>query len=73
MRQGQPDLRTCRVDGTPKEAYRIGQITKIIWEHINKHGLQDPADRRVILLDSALKAIFNVVGVFIWLNILGHR
>lgn len=34
------------------------QVTKHMWEYIKEHQLQDPADRRMILLDDRLKKLF---------------
>lgn len=37
------------------------QITKHVWDHIKAHGLQsDPADKRRIILDDKLRALFGV-------------
>ncbi|ORY94946.1 SWIB/MDM2 domain-domain-containing protein, partial [Syncephalastrum racemosum] len=36
------------------------EIVKKLWAHIKQHDLQDPADRRFILCDDALRALFNV-------------
>ncbi|MEK7101561.1 MAG: SWIB/MDM2 domain-containing protein [Patescibacteria group bacterium] len=35
------------------------QVVKKIWEYIKKHDLQNPANKRNILADEKLKAIFS--------------
>jgi upstream activation factor subunit UAF30 len=35
------------------------EVTKKIWEYIKKHDLQNPANKRNILADEKLKAIFG--------------
>lgn len=35
------------------------QIVKKLWEYIHEHNLQDPNDKRTILLDDQLKAVFR--------------
>ena len=35
------------------------QVVKALWEYIRKHGLQDPADKRKILLDDRLEKLFT--------------
>lgn len=34
------------------------QVVKLLWEYIRAHNLQDPANRRRILLDDKLKTLF---------------
>ncbi len=36
-----------------------GQVVKKMWEYIKKHDLQNPANKRNILADDKLKAIFG--------------
>ncbi|KAI9325606.1 SWIB/MDM2 domain-containing protein [Zopfochytrium polystomum] len=36
------------------------QVVKKIWEYVRAHELQDPADRRFINCDQALRAVFGV-------------
>jgi chromatin remodeling complex protein RSC6 len=36
-----------------------GEVTKRIWNHIRENQLQDPADKRKIVLDDKLKGIFG--------------
>ena len=36
-----------------------GQITAKIWDYIKAHNLQNPANKRNILTDDKLKAIFD--------------
>lgn len=35
------------------------EMVKRVWVYIRAHGLQDPADRRVILPDARLRAVFG--------------
>ncbi|KAG6506798.1 upstream activation factor subunit spp27-like [Zingiber officinale] len=35
------------------------QALKLIWAHIKEHNLQDPNDKKVIICDEKLKAIFG--------------
>ncbi|ORX40951.1 hypothetical protein BD324DRAFT_612658 [Kockovaella imperatae] len=35
------------------------QVVKRIWEYVKLHDLQDPADKRFIICDDALKTVFN--------------
>jgi chromatin remodeling complex protein RSC6 len=35
------------------------EITKLVWDYIKKHGLQDPANKRMINADETLKPIFG--------------
>jgi len=36
------------------------QIVKQLWDYIKEHDLQNPNDRREILLDSKMRKLFNV-------------
>ena len=38
------------------------EVTKKLWEYIKKHDLQNPANKRNILADDKLKAIFGGKG-----------
>ena len=35
------------------------EVTKKVWDYIKLHGLQDPANKRMINADSKLKPIFD--------------
>jgi upstream activation factor subunit UAF30 len=35
------------------------EVTKKLWEYIKKHNLQDPANKRTIVADDKLKAVFG--------------
>lgn len=35
------------------------QTVKKVWEHIKAHQLQDPADKRQIRCDDAMRAVFK--------------
>ena len=35
------------------------ELTKKLWDYIKKHNLQDKKDRKMIVADDALKAVFN--------------
>ncbi|HPU14444.1 MAG TPA: SWIB/MDM2 domain-containing protein [Polymorphobacter sp.] len=36
-----------------------GQVVSKVWDYIRAHNLQNPADKRVILADAKLKAVFG--------------
>jgi chromatin remodeling complex protein RSC6 len=42
-----------------KDTSTRAQITKKIWDHIKKHDLQDPDDRRTIIPDETLEPILG--------------
>lgn len=35
------------------------EIVKRVWDYIKAHGLQDPADKREIIADDKLRAVFG--------------
>ena len=35
------------------------EIVKRVWDYIKEHGLQDPADKREIVADDKLRAVFG--------------
>ncbi len=35
------------------------EVVSKVWDHIRKHELQDPTDKRVIVADDKLKAVFG--------------
>ena len=37
---------------------RTAVVAKV-WDHIRTHGLQDPADKRTIVADAKLRAVFG--------------
>jgi len=39
-----------------------GQVVKKLWEHIKKHNLQNPQNKRNIMADDKLKKIFGGKG-----------
>ena len=39
-----------------------GQVIKKVWEHIKKHNLQNPSNKRNILADDKLKKVFGGKG-----------
>ncbi len=39
-----------------------GEVVKKLWEYIKKHDLQNPANKRNILADDKLKAVFGGKG-----------
>lgn len=51
------------------------QVVKKIWEYIKANNLQDPQDKRQILCDEKMKAIFNVktVHMFTMNKLLGEH
>jgi len=36
-----------------------GEVVSKVWEYIKQHGLQNPEDRREILADAKLEAVFG--------------
>ncbi len=36
-----------------------GQVVAKVWDYIRKHNLQKPTDKRVIVADATLKALFG--------------
>ena len=42
--------------------YSRGEVVKKLWEYIKKHDLQNPANKRNILADEKLKAVFGGKG-----------
>lgn len=44
--------------GKPRESRP--QVVKRIWDHVKANNLQDPADKRQILCDPPLRAVFGV-------------
>ncbi|EGG08008.1 uncharacterized protein MELLADRAFT_77485 [Melampsora larici-populina 98AG31] len=51
------------------------QVVKKIWEHIKANDLQDPKDKRQIICDEKMKAVFNVktVHMFTMNKLLGDH
>lgn len=39
------------------------QVVKKLWEHIKEHNLQDPSDKRQILCDERMQAVFKIARV----------
>ena len=39
------------------------EVTKKLWAYIKKHGLQDPNDKRTIVADAPLRAVFGKTRV----------
>lgn len=35
------------------------EIVKRLWDYIRQHGCQDPADKRIIVADDKLRAVFG--------------
>ena len=57
MKPVQPDEALSAIVGaTPLPR---GELTKKLWDYIKKHNLQDKKDRKMIVADDALKAVFN--------------
>jgi upstream activation factor subunit UAF30 len=40
-----------------------GEVVSKVWDYIRKHELQNPADRREILADDTLEAVFGTKKV----------
>jgi upstream activation factor subunit UAF30 len=53
----QPDAVLSAIVGST--AQPRSEITKRIWDHIKKHGLQDAKNKRNINADDKLKALFG--------------
>src|ERR671917_1995816 len=53
----QPSKELAAVVGT--EPLPRGEIVSKVWEYIKKHDLQDPENRREILADDKLEAVFG--------------
>ncbi len=60
MKPVQPDATLSAVVGG--SAMPRTEITKKLWQHIKKHGLQDSKNRRMINADDKLKAVFGGRG-----------
>jgi DNA topoisomerase-3 len=52
-----------------------GEVTKLLWDYIKAHGLQDPQDKRTILADAKLRPVFGAdsVGMFKLAGIVGKH
>ena len=53
----QPDEALAAVVG--KDPLPRTEVTKRIWDYIRANNLQDPKDKRTILADAKLKAVFD--------------
>ena len=51
------------------------EVTKKVWEYIKAHNLQDPNDKRTIVADDKLRAVFgkDSAGMFELAGILGQH
>ena len=51
------------------------QTVKGIWAYVKKHDLQDPSDKRMLLCDGPMKAVFkqDKVHMFTMNKILGNH
>ena len=52
-----------------------GEVKKLLWDYIKAHDLQDPKDKRTIVADDKLKAVFGAdsVGMFKLAGIAGQH
>lgn len=57
MKPLQPDAVLAEIVG--KKPIPRTEITKKLWEYIKKHNLQNPENKREILADDKLKALFG--------------
>lgn len=57
MKPMQPDAALAAVIGG--KALPRTEVTKKLWQYIKKKGLQDKTNKRMIVADPALKAVFN--------------
>jgi len=51
------------------------EVVKLMWEYIKAHNLQDPKDKRTIVADDKLRAVFgkDSAGMFELAGILGNH
>ena len=68
-----PSAALARVVGA--EPLARTEATKKLWDYIKAHNLQDPADKRTIVADDKLRAVFGKerVGMFELAGILGQH
>ena len=52
-----PSLELAAIVGT--EPLPRSAVVSKLWDHIRANGLQDPADRRTIVADDKLRAVFG--------------
>jgi upstream activation factor subunit UAF30 len=57
MKPMQPSEHLAKIVG--KEPLPRSEVTKKIWAHIKKHKLQNPQNKREILADDELLAVFG--------------
>jgi len=57
MKPMQPDAALAAVIGG--KALPRTEVTRKLWQYIKKKGLQDKTNKRMIVADPALKAVFN--------------
>ena len=57
MKPMQPSEHLAKIVGT--EPLPRSEVTKKIWAHIKKHKLQNPQNKREILADDKLQAVFG--------------
>jgi len=57
MKPVQPSPELARIVGS--EPLPRSEITKRVWAHIKEHKLQNPANKREILADEKLQAVFG--------------
>ncbi len=57
MKPMQPDAALAKVVGS--NPMPRTEITKKVWDYIKKRNLQDPANKRNIVADENLRAVFN--------------
>ena len=58
-------MKSCVVFFIPSNAIIaiFSQVVKQLWNHIRGNNLQDPSNRRNILCDESLKALFRVDSI----------
>jgi upstream activation factor subunit UAF30 len=57
----QPSKELAAVVG--KEPLPRGEVVSKVWDYIKQHALQNPANRREILADAKLEAVFGTTKV----------
>jgi chromatin remodeling complex protein RSC6 len=57
MKPMQPSAELAKIVGS--EPLPRSEVTKKIWEHIKKHKLQNPQNKREIIADEKLQPVFG--------------
>lgn len=57
MKPMRPSEQLAKVVGS--EPLPRSEVTKKVWDHIKRHGLQNPKNKREILADDKLQPVFG--------------